>query len=884
MAAMLVRSFTAGTDGNTSGWSTWLVLTALFFVTEYIALSFYDESVRWGLSSGEAILLPILVTLSSGQTILAAAIAMGSARAGFWKATPVKEAFNVAQYGVAAGLAAALWALLNDGTGTFTIRNAFVATFAVVLFAVLTHIFVALGFRLARRGSVLEFLNEVRPAALINLGGSITLGLFFTAALLTATWTIVLFPLPLTALYFGYRAMVSQSHERERVERLHAASQALAGAPDLGPSLKGFLIAVAEMVSAQEALVLLEGGKGVQRSGVRAGELIADMEQVDGDSFLLLMEQFRSNSSPVLLGTRLDDKALLAEAPPGTNMIAVPILVDDLAVGCLIVQERSGAGEFNEGDGRLLQALANELSLAIGARRLSDEVSVERERFRLMVEAVKDYAIFMVDTQGRIISWNAGATRITGFEAAEIIGQHVTRFYPHEDAGTTLEKELEKARDTGTSEVEGWRVRKDGSRYLAQVLMSPIWDASGDLQGYAKVIRDVTERAQALEEKESLQAQLHQAQKLETVGRLAGGIAHDFNNLLSVMLNYSSFVMKAVEGDQALKEDVAEIKLAAERAASLTRQLLIFSRREIPTPQVVDLNTVIAGVEKLLKRSIGEDVVLRVDLEEPLHRIKADPGQIEQVLLNLAINARDAMSGGGTITITTSTVDLDKAAVARKVGLTAGPHVRLQVMDTGSGMSPDVRERAFEPFFTTKPKEVGTGLGLATVYGIIQQSKGHIAVDSTEGIGTTFTIHIPVTVEEIQAPRSDAETPVEGGGETVLIVEDQSAVRALAHRILTNHGYNVMVAASGNEALETALEGFEPVRLLLSDVVMPHMSGIELSRRMSQLVPDIKVLYMSGYNDAMVPTGGGVKEDVVLLQKPFTEDELLLKVREVLDS
>jgi CheY-like chemotaxis protein len=199
-------------------------------------------------------------------------------------------------------------------------------------------------------------------------------------------------------------------------------------------------------------------------------------------------------------------------------------------------------------------------------------------------------------------------------------------------------------------------------------------------------------------------------------------------------------------------------------------------------------------------------------------------------------------------------------------------------------MSPDVRERAFEPFFTTKPKEVGTGLGLATVYGIIQQSKGHIAVDSTEGIGTTFTIHIPVTVEEIQAPRSDAETPVEGGGETVLIVEDQSAVRALAHRILTNHGYNVMVAASGNEALETALEGFEPVRLLLSDVVMPHMSGIELSRRMSQLVPDIKVLYMSGYNDAMVPTGGGVKEDVVLLQKPFTEDELLLKVREVLDS
>jgi PAS domain S-box-containing protein len=406
-------------------------------------------------------------------------------------------------------------------------------------------------------------------------------------------------------------------------------------------------------------------------------------------------------------------------------------------------------------------------------------------------------------------------------------------------------------------------------------------------------VQQGNERLEAKRDRGHIEAQLQQAQRLENLGQLAGGVAHDFNNLLAVILNYAAFVTEeldaATESDcarhcQAARDDVAQIQRAAQRAADLTHQLLAFARREVVRPQVLDANTVITSVEDMLRRTLGEHVHLVTSLAGELWPVLADPGQLEQVLVNLAVNARDAMPGGGTLTIDTSNVTVDADAIAGGSLARRGRNVRLRVSDTGTGMSADIAEHAFEPFFTTKAEGAGTGLGLATVYGILAQADGQIRIYSEQGTGTTFTITLPVTdqaVTPVTEPPPYLRSPT---GETVLVVEDEEALREVTRRIFTRNGYRVLTAADGPEALTIAREHGGEIHLLVTDVVMPQMLGKEVADKMAAIKPGIAVLYMSGYARPVLASQGRLDPGVALVEKPFSEADLLVMAGHVLNG
>ncbi|HEX8629011.1 MAG TPA: ATP-binding protein [Catenuloplanes sp.] len=397
-----------------------------------------------------------------------------------------------------------------------------------------------------------------------------------------------------------------------------------------------------------------------------------------------------------------------------------------------------------------------------------------------------------------------------------------------------------------------------------------------------------TEREKAQSDRDHLQSQLQQGQRLEVLGQLAGGVAHDFNNLLAVILNYAAFVAEELataphsESMAAAGRDVEQIQRAAERATTLTHQLLAFARREVIQPRVIDLNHVVVDVKQLLDRTIGEDVVLHTDLAGDLWPILGDTGQIEQVLVNLAVNARDAMGDGGTLSIDTSNNRVDANALTAASRLRAGQYVRLRVSDTGTGMSPDIIEHVFEPFYTTKRDGTGTGLGLATVYGIVAQAGGTIDIHSQPGVGTTFTMMFPVT-DEVATPAEEIQpyrhTPT---GQTVLLVEDEKALREVTERIFTRSGYHVITAAHGVEAIRLAADYTGEIHLLVTDVVMPKMLGKEVAEKVRQLRPEIKVLYISGYARPVLASKGRLDRDVHLIEKPFSALAILQKAGQVL--
>jgi PAS domain S-box-containing protein len=394
-------------------------------------------------------------------------------------------------------------------------------------------------------------------------------------------------------------------------------------------------------------------------------------------------------------------------------------------------------------------------------------------------------------------------------------------------------------------------------------------------------------RARAHQDWSNIQAQLHQTQRLEVLGQLAGGVAHDFNNLLAVILNYAALITEELAAPEPALDsagrDVAQIRRAAERAAGLTHQLLAFARREVVQPRVLDLNDTVTDVEQLLRRTIGANVLLRTDLGTDLWPILADPGQIEQVLINLAVNARDAMSAGGTLSIGTANVIID-APEAGNAPQQVGRHVRLQVSDTGAGMPVDVIEHVFEPFFTTKAEGEGTGLGLSTVYGIVAQAEGTITVQSQPGTGTTFTMLVPATdqvASPIEEPAAGQHTPA---GETVLIVDDQDALREVTERIFTRSGYHVITAQDGPEAIRLAAQHDGDIHLLLTDVVMPGMLGKEVAAKIRMIKPDIECLFMSGYAQPVLASEGKLDPDVALIEKPFTASAIIEKAGQILNN
>jgi len=520
--------------------------------------------------------------------------------------------------------------------------------------------------------------------------------------------------------------------------------------------------------------------------------------------------------------------------------------------------------------------------------RKKAEVSLRasEEQFRLLVDGVHDYALIMLAPNGIIAVWNKGAERIKGYKAEEIIGQHFSCFFTAEDVARGHPQEvLDRAVEIGHYEEEGERVRKDGTRIWVYVVVTALRSDNGGLRGFIKVTRDLTDGKRIDQRQRGLEEQIQRSQKMEAFGQLAGGVAHDFNNLLTVISGYSELLLGMLPSNDPKREAVKAVSEAGERAAVLTRQLLSFSRKAILETKVLDLNEVVKETASMLRRMIGEDILLTTVLDPNLNRVKVDPGQMGQVLMNLAINARDAMPQGGKLTVETSNCRLDEAYTAQHLDFKPGNYILLAISDSGSGMTPEVQSHVFEPFFTTKGPGKGTGLGLATVYGIIKQSGGNINLYSELDHGTTFKIYLPVNDEQAQ-PLGDGRQGalVTGGTETVLLVEDEDAVRAIAMLALQTQGYTVLHAASGKKALGVIEKHRGRIDLLVTDVVMPGMSGRELAETVHRQLPDLKVLYLSGYTDDAVVRHGILQSDVAFLQKPYTPLSLARKVREVLDK
>jgi PAS domain S-box-containing protein len=501
-----------------------------------------------------------------------------------------------------------------------------------------------------------------------------------------------------------------------------------------------------------------------------------------------------------------------------------------------------------------------------------------RARLAALVESSED-AILSKTLDGTITTWNAAAERLYGYAAPEVIGQPASRLVPPERAdewrgAMQRLRQGEQVPPFGTV-----RLRKGGGRVEVSVSISPVRDTTtGALLGASTIARDITQRKR-------LEEQYLQAQKMEAIGRLAGGVAHDFNNLLTIINGYGSLLLASLPAGDPNRDLVGEITKAGEHAALLTRQLLALSRKQVLHPEVLDLNDVVRETEKMLRRVIGEDIELATDLQPTLGRVHADPGQLTQVLLNLAVNARDAMPTGGPLTIETRNVYLDASYARDHAEVRPGPHVLLAVSDTGHGMAPEVRARLFEPFFTTKEPGKGTGLGLATVYGIVQQSGGHVCVYSEPGVGSTFKVYLP-RVERPGQPGTSYQgiRAAPRGDETVLLVEDDEGVRSLVQRVLQDGGYHVLVAGSGREALHVCAQQGSPIHLLVTDVVMPEMGGRPLAEQLLGLHPELRVLYLSGYTDDAIIRHGVLVAEVHFLQKPFAPAALAQKVREVLDA
>jgi two-component system, cell cycle sensor histidine kinase and response regulator CckA len=625
-------------------------------------------------------------------------------------------------------------------------------------------------------------------------------------------------------------------------------------------------------------------------------------------------------------------------------------------------------------------------------------------RFRVLVEQVRDYAIFMLDPEGRHTTWNEGVRRLLGYDEAEFVGRPgVILFTPEDRERGEYERELRTAAAEGRASDDRWLVRKDGSRFWASGITARMNDEGGRLTGFSKVFRDLTQQKEAedrlreseerlrvalraarmgiwrwhlptnsqrvdgsmarllglddeevvesyerfrehvladdreavdaafghtvrtgeemhvefrvlwpdgsirwladhgqvvrdaegrpeyltgaaidVTERKTAEEHLLQAQRMDAVGHLAGGVAHEINNMMTAVLGFSALLLDRLDGDERAA-DVRQIHRAAERAAGITRQLLAFGRRQLLRPQVLDMNRLVGGLEPMVRRVLGEDKVFTAELAPDLGQVRADPGQLEQVLLNLTLNARDAMPTGGTFTIRTRNVTVDGHQSAGEE-LPPGRYVLVEVSDTGHGMDGATRARAFEPFFTTKPFGQGTGLGLATVFGIVRQSGGTVRVHSAPGEGTTFDVFLPEVTDVAPAAVHAAALPAERGSGTVLVVEDEAIVREFTCRSLAARGYRCLEATTGAEALDLVRRGTETIDAVVSDVVMPGMGGRAMAERLVELRPAVPVLFISAYTGEEVIRRGLIAPGVPFLQKPFTPDVLAERLRELLDG
>ena len=563
------------------------------------------------------------------------------------------------------------------------------------------------------------------------------------------------------------------------------------------------------------------------------------------------------------------------------SFLSVPLISRDQAIGGLHFRSNK-CGAYSNKDLKLAESISTQIAGAIAnARLFADRQQAEKalkeseEKYRLLVQNAKD-AIFIVQ-DGVIKFSNIKTEKLFGYSAAELAAIPFSNHILPADRETAYEKVSEGSTRAEFPKDQSLRIRnKPGQEIWVELKSVSIeWEGKPAALNFAS---DITEQ-------KKLEAQFLQAQKMEAVGRLAGGVAHDFNNLLTVISSNSQLALMETKECDPLREKFESIQKASEKAANLTRQLLAFSRRQVVEMKVIDLNVTLQDLEKMLRRVIGEDIELTFLLDKNLGRLKVDSGQIEQAILNLIVNARDAMPAGGKITVETCNVDLGKEYTLTHMEINPGRYVMLSISDTGTGMKPEIRERIFEPFFTTKEKGKGTGLGLSTVYGVVKQNGGNVWVYSEPGQGTTFKIYLPRVDEPLEEPGKKVKHGnLPRGHETILVVEDEEEVRKLAVGILGKYGYRVLEASHGGDAFLLCEQCKEPIHLLLSDVVMPGMSGPDFARRLKYFYPEIKVLFMSGYTDNALSQNGLLDEAVFFIQKPFSIGKLTGKVREVLDK
>lgn len=604
---------------------------------------------------------------------------------------------------------------------------------------------------------------------------------------------------------------------------------------------------------------------------------------------------------------------------PVTSYLAVPVMSRSGEVLGGLFFGHEEAGKFDSDSETLVTAIANQAAVAIDnaqlysaareanlkleainhsletrvesevAARLTAEKSVQStsEQFRLLVQGVVDYAIYMLDLEGNVTTWNPGAERIKGYTQDEVVGRHFSMFYTEESRSEREPwKLLAQARDEGRTAMEGWRLRKNGSRFWASVVIDAVRNEEGKLIGFAKVTRDITEQREAVKELETAREALFQAQKMESIGQLTGGIAHDFNNMLAVIIGSLNLMQRRLnKGDANVGKYIESATEGALRASTLTKRLLAFSRQQPLEPIPVDANKLVASMSELLTRTLGDHIQVQTVLSPGLWRAFADAVQLESALLNLAVNARDAMPNGGKLTIDTGNALVD-SRVAREYALPEGQYVLVAVSDTGSGMSEEVMAQAFDPFFTTKEVGKGSGLGLSQVFGFVRQSGGHVKLYSEVDVGTTVKIYLPRFFGQDEAKNTEgANATLETGecGEVILVVEDEERVRNYSVEALKELGYSVLAAEGPLQAL-TIIDSGQRIDLLFSDVVMPEMNGRQLAQRAVEKLPHLKVVFTTGYTRNAIVHNGMLDPGIAFLQKPFTIDQLAAKIRQALDT
>jgi PAS domain S-box-containing protein len=582
---------------------------------------------------------------------------------------------------------------------------------------------------------------------------------------------------------------------------------------------------------------------------------------------------------PILMTARIfqelvqEGEVELVGTPPPVWM-GVPLRAVEETIGVLVVQHYSDPDAYTQRDLEFLSSVGNQIALAIERKRSEEQILLQKARFQSLFENAP-IGIVMLDEKDRILRTNQAFEKMFEYSIDEIQGKFINEVVVPSDLRPQADEISRKNLSGIAVEMETIRQRRDGTRIPVQLFGVPLLSEEKHIGTFA-IYADLTESKQ-------LTDQLRQAHKMEAIGRLAGGVAHDFNNLLTSIIGYSQLVLGRLGEGNPLNKNIEEVVKAGERAARLTSQLLAFSRKQVLQPVVLNLNTVVSDVDKMLRRLIGEDIELITALDPDLGCVKADSDQISQIILNLAVNSRDAMPRGGKLIIETSEVDLDETYCKRHSEMRGGHFVRMAISDTGCGMDRETLSHVFEPFYTTKERGKGTGLGLSMVYGIVKQSDGTIEVYSELGVGTTFKVYFPRVVEnheESQAVHSRSSS----GTETILVVEDEEGVRNLVRNVLEMNGYGVLEAGDADNAMELFDRHKNQITLLLTDVIMPKTSGVELVKRLKVQKPGLKVLFMSGYTDDALTHHGILNSDTALLEKPFTPLKLAQRVRQVLDT